>query len=138
MLAGMDWSFTLVFGGFVLIWTIGLIIGMAYLRGGLGAVRLVAPRLAILIPILVLTLVVQAIVTSKVGAMTVGLVLLPVVLVTLVLQIRRYRHIRATAPDDVRASVAFTPPIRTFAIIAFVIMLVGSFLLAFLASRAGL
>lgn len=138
MLAGMDWSFTLVFGGFILIWTIGVLTGIAYLRGGRDAVGRILPRLAILIPILVLTLVVQSIVTSKVGNMTVGLVLLPVVLVTLVLQIRRYRHIRATAPDDVRASVAFTPPIRTFAIIALVIMLVGSILLAFLASRAGL
>jgi predicted MFS family arabinose efflux permease len=123
---------------FILIWTSGLYVGMAYLRGGRSAVRRVARQLAVIIPIAALFLLAESVVMNNVGAMTVGLVLLPVMLFTLARQIRRYRHLRATAPDDVRAAIAFTPAIRNFAIAAIAVMLVGSILVAFLASKAGL
>jgi hypothetical protein len=123
---------------FAVVWVVGLLIGMAYLRGGREAVRVVLPRFAIIVPLAVLLFLVESFVSNRFSNLAVGVVLLPVVFILLGLQIRRYRRLRATAPDDVRASVAITPAIRNFAIVAFVIGTVGSILLAFLAARAGL
>ena len=137
MLVPMDRS-AYLFGAFAMLWVVGLFIGMAYIRGGREAVRNVLPRLAIVVLLGVLVFLVEALVASRVGRIDIGLVLLPVVLVLIVLQIRRYRQVRATEADDVRASAAFTPAIRNFAIVAIVILMVGSIVLSFLASRIGL
>jgi heme/copper-type cytochrome/quinol oxidase subunit 2 len=85
----------------------------------------------------VLLFLAESVVTSRFDSLTVGVVLLPVVYVTLVLMIRRYRRVRATAPDDVRASVAFTGAIRRFAVIWSIVLIVGLIVLTFLVSRAG-
>ncbi len=128
----------IVSAAFVLLWTTGLLAGMAYVRGGREAVRLVLPRLAISVPLAALLFLVASFVSNRFSNLAIGVVLIPVVFVTLGLQIRRYRHLRATAPDDVRASVAFTGAIRNFAIVAIVVLIVGSILVSFLASKAGL
>lgn len=137
MLRPMDPS-ALLFGAFVMLWTVGFFMGMAYLRGGREAVRLVLPRLAISVPLAALLFLVASFVSNRFSNLAIGVVLIPVVFVTLGLQIRRYRQLRATAPDDVRASVAFTGAIRNFAILAIVVLIVGTILVSFLASKAGL
>lgn len=127
-----------VVGVIVVIWTIGLIVGVSYLRGGGEAVRRLAPRLAIILPIFVVVVVAEAVIVKDAGTRALDLVILPVVAFTLVLQIRRYRRVRRTAPDDPTASTAFTPQIRMFVIIAIAVLVIGLILVSFLAARAGL
>jgi hypothetical protein len=130
----MDTSMVVV-GGFVLIWTIGYLLGLAYLKGGATALRRVLPRVALIVPVLIVVLVFQGVVSQAVGSITVGLVLLPVVLIVLVGQIRRLRHLGAAR--DAGGAQVVTPAMRSFAVVAFVVLIVGTILLSFLAARAG-
>ena len=123
---------------FAIVWAAGLLVGMAYLRGGREYVRLVLPRLAIIVPLAALLFLVESFVSNRFTNLVVGVVLLPVVFIVLGLQIRRYRHVRATAPDDPMASTAFTPQIRRFVIVGIAALVIGSILVSFLASKAGL
>jgi hypothetical protein len=124
---------------FVLIWTIGLVLGAAYLRGGRQAVRRALPQVAIIVaigPVVLVVLAVESIVSHGFNDLTFGVVLLPVVLITFVVQIRRLRRQEATARAAGRPA-AFTPAIRRFAIAWILVMVIGTILLSYVAARAG-
>jgi hypothetical protein len=129
---------TLFIGALVLLWGLGLLVGIVYLRGGGAAVRRMTPQLAIIFPIALLVVIAESVIIRNGGDGALTLVLLAVGLVILARGIRRYRRTRITAPHDASASTALTPQMRNFALIAIAVVIVGSILMSFLASKAGL
>jgi hypothetical protein len=133
----MDTS-VLVIGVFTMIWAIGLIVGTAYLRGGTHTVRRLAPQLAIFVPVFLLVVIAESVIFQNNGGMALGLMLLPVVAVGLVVQGLRRRRLRMAAPVDANISTGSTPATRRFVVIWVIVLLAGSTVVSFLASKAGL